>query len=73
MAKVARVAAHWDEQDPTNAGWYAMTYDADGRELQDSMKIWFPVPVDDFGSGDASELRAALAEAFPGAEIEVAS
>lgn len=67
---IIKVIAHWDDQDPQNEGWYAMSYDADG-ERDDSMKIYFPVNVDDFGPDEADELHDALAEAFPGAEIEV--
>lgn len=60
----------WDAQDPQNSGWYARVLDERGRETDDSMKVWFPVEVDEFGEDQADELDQALREAFPQAKIE---
>lgn len=74
---VERIEAHWDRQDPRNSGWYACAYTRDEEgELYastDSMKVWWPVDLDGYDRGATDEVRAALAEAFPGAEIEVHS
>lgn len=69
MSKIATVEYWWDNQDPSHAGWYARTRYEDGVEGDDSMKIWFPVEVDQFGEDDGDELAEALQEAFPDAEI----
>lgn len=60
----------WDSQDPQNAGWYVRVQDETGRTMDDSMKVWFPVDVEEFGEDQAEELAAALREAFPEAKIE---
>jgi hypothetical protein len=75
--QIVKVRAHWDNQDPNNEGWYAMAYargtDGDLYEYDDSMKVWFPIKVDDFSQEQSAELLAALSLAFDGAEIEVQS
>lgn len=58
----------WDDQDPQNAGWYAREMQ-DGEFRDDSMKVWFPVEVDEYDQDQSEDLAAALAEAFPDAEI----
>lgn len=68
---VVKVEAFWDAQDPENEGWYARTYRADGYEGDDSQKISFPVDLDGYARDDRDEVHAALAEAFPGVEVEV--
>ena len=65
---VARVTYRWDDQSGVEPGWYCQSYDAEGECLADSQKIWWPIEVDDYET--AEDLAAALAEAFPGAEIE---
>lgn len=66
---VTRVTYRWDDQPGVEAGWYAESWA--GREmLDDSQKVWFPVAVDGYDRDEAAELAEALAEAFPGAEIE---
>lgn len=66
---VASVRYYWDDQAGAKAGWYVMTYSADGQELDDSMKIWFPVDVDDFSQDEEGEMVEALKGQFPGLEI----
>lgn len=68
---ITRVTCRWDDQPGVNPGWYCESHDADGR-VDDSQKVWFPVSVDDYGHDEADDLRAALAEAFPAAEITFA-
>lgn len=60
----------WDDQDPQNAGWYVRVQDERGQTMDDSMKVWFPIEVDEFGQGQAEDLAQALREAFPEAKIE---
>lgn len=60
---------YWDTTDPANAGWYAMERSADGEIIDDSMKVWFPVDVDEFGESDGQQLKEALIEAFPDHEV----
>lgn len=69
--EIVRVRAYWDAQDSTNAGWYAAAFLADRSEAMDSMKIWWPVDLDEFGEDDDEGVCSALTEAFPGAEIEM--
>lgn len=66
---ITRVTYRWDDQAGVEPGWYAMSYDADGRERDDSQKVWFPVSVDLYERDEAGLLEAALQEAFPGADI----
>ena len=67
--KIAKVEYWWDDQDSSNAGWYARTRDENGDERDDSMKVWFPVEVDEYDEDQGDELAEALQEAFPDAEI----
>lgn len=60
----------WDSQDPQNTGWYVRVQDERGQTMDDSMKVWFPVEVEEFSEDQAEELAAALREAFPEAKIE---
>ncbi len=60
----------WDSQDPSNAGWYARVLDESGREIDDSMKRWFPVDVEQFSEYQSAELAESLGEAFPESIIE---
>jgi hypothetical protein len=66
---VRTVEYWWDNQDPSNAGWYARTRDASGQECDDSMKVWFPVEVDEYDETQGDDLAEALREAFPGAQV----
>jgi len=66
-----KVKAWWDDQDPACAGWYAESLDAEGRLIDDSMKVWLGVDLDRFRRDQADEVRRALAAAFPRAEIDV--
>jgi hypothetical protein len=69
--QITRVTCRWDDQPGVEPGWYCESWA--GRDMMDdSQKVWFPVAVDDYGDDQADELRAALAAAFPGAEIEIA-
>jgi uncharacterized protein (TIGR02996 family) len=67
---ITRVTCRWDDQPGVEPAWYCESWAAD-RMVDDSQKVWFPVAVDDYGRGDADDLSAALAEAFPGAEIVI--
>lgn len=60
---------YWDEQFGVKPGWYVELRDAEGTVEDDSMKVWFPVDVDEFTEDQETELVAALREAFPDAEI----
>lgn len=62
----------WDDQDPSNEGWYVEAKDSEGEFLDDSMKIWFPVDVEDFSDSQEAELIAALKGEFPDATVEAA-
>lgn len=68
-ADITRVTYRWDAPHGVEPGWYAESW-ADTEMIDDSQKVWFPVPVDDYGRDEADDLEAALREAFPGAEIE---
>jgi hypothetical protein len=66
--EITRVTVRWDDQDPHNEGWYCESFA--GQELiDDSQKIWFGVDTDNFGITSLAELRKALQEVFPNAEI----
>ncbi len=66
--EITRVTYRWDDQAGVEPGWYCESYAGDER-VDDSQKVWFPVAVEDYGRDEADGLTAALAEAFPGAEI----
>jgi hypothetical protein len=68
MAKVVRVDCHWDTDGDTE-GWYCQALRADGTCVEDSMKMWFPVDVDDFNEHQGDKLARALKRAYRGAEI----
>lgn len=68
MSRNVKLVGHWDDNDPTNAGWYIEVIDdATGDVVDDSMKVWFGVDVDSFGRHDADALRRALECEYPGA------
>lgn len=67
--EITRVTIRWDDQPGVEAGWYCQSFEGDSFR-DDSQKVWFPVTVDDYGRDEASDLEAALREAFPHAEIE---
>ena len=71
MEKVVKVTVWWDESNPDSEGWFAECRDSDGIIRLDSMKIWFPLDLDEFPRDDTAEMWAALAAEFPGAEIDV--
>lgn len=58
----------WDDQFGVTPGWYCECR-VDDRIVSDSVKIDFPLNVDDFGRDDESDLREALAAAFPNASL----
>lgn len=68
---VATLRYWWDTQDPNSKGWYVEAKDSDGEFLDDSMKIWFPVDVDDFDENSEAALIEALMAEFPNAVVEV--
>lgn len=68
-----RISLGWDSQDRNNEGWHCevQTRDEDGRWAysDDSLKIWFPVDLDNYEVHQRAEVEAALLKAFPGAQI----
>ena len=64
------IRMYWDDQDRDNAGWYVMIMDGNRDFVDDSIKIWFPVNVNEFGPDDEAALKDALMEAYPDAEFE---
>ena len=69
---VATLRYYWDDQPGATAGWYVEAKDSDGEFLDDSMKVWFPVDVDDFSRDEESDLVAALKAEFPDTTVEAA-
>lgn len=67
-AEITRVTYRWDDQPGVEPGWYCESWDGDTM-IDDSQKVWFPVPVDDFSADDRAGLVAALREAFPAAKV----
>ncbi|MBA2883070.1 hypothetical protein HNR65_003427 [Desulfosalsimonas propionicica] len=63
------IYCHWDTQGDT-VGWYCEVTE-NGMTVDDSMKAWFPVNVDDFTADQADALEKALVENFPGHEITI--
>jgi hypothetical protein len=67
-----RILLCWDEQSSED-GWFAAVErrDQDGNWYHhaDSQKAWFPVDVYAFAQNAEEQLKAALLEAFPGAEF----
>ncbi len=53
----------------TCGDWYCEVSSNSGRYLNDSQKIDFPFNTEDFGRDESAELKAALREAFPSAEV----
>lgn len=66
--EITRITCRWDDQAGVEAGWYCESW-AGETMIDDSQKVWFPVAVDGYTRDQADELRAAMADAFPGAEI----
>jgi len=66
----SHVLAHWDPV-PQNPGWYVEVWDQEGRYETDSMKIWFPLDVDEFMRADSLELSEALQRCYPCYYVEV--
>lgn len=63
---------YWDDQPgvTSGSGWYCeVREDSEGdlRTVTDSMKVGFPVDLDEFSRDQEEEARAALLEEFPGA------
>jgi hypothetical protein len=69
---VAALRYWWDDQDPGNKGWYVEAKDSEGEFLDDSMKVWFPVDVEDFSEDEETKMVEALKAEFPNAAIEAA-
>jgi hypothetical protein len=59
----------WWDNTPGNPGWYIQELDEQGQVLDDSMKVWFPIPADEFQRDEGKALIEALAKAFPEHEI----
>lgn len=57
----------WDTADPRNPGWFVEYVGSGSGEhvVEDSMKVWFPVDVDQFGKHQEEDLLYALRSAFP--------
>lgn len=64
-----RINVWWCTNDPSNPGWYGEVRNEEGQVIDDTMKIWFPVDVDQFGRQESQKLTDALCEAFPDHEI----
>lgn len=68
-----RIRLYWDEQDGAEPGWYAevQTCAEDGRwdVSDDSLKVGFPVDLDQYSRNDRSGVVSALRKAYPAAEI----
>lgn len=58
----------WDDRDE-NEGWYVEA-EKDGEYVDDSMKIWFLVNVDEFAKHQGDALEKALKSAYPGAAVD---
>lgn len=67
---MSKVQYWWDTQDSSNEGWYVRVLDHMDRITDDSVKIWFPVDLSEFGEDDGDALSIALHDAFDGARIE---
>lgn len=71
--RTRRIRLYWDNQAGVEPGWYAEVLgryeEGDHWEhLTDSMKVGFPVDLDEYTEEQEDEVRAALLEEFPGAE-----
>ena len=64
------VKVNWDETDPQNPGWYAEVLEG-GELITDSVKMDFPVDLDEFPRDDTAEMWAVLKAEFPGHEIVI--
>jgi hypothetical protein len=67
------VRAHWDDQQGVEPGWYVQVFDEDpetgaGYVVTDSVKVTFPVEVENFDRSEADDLAAALAEHYTGTD-----
>jgi hypothetical protein len=52
----------YDTTDPSNPGWYAEYYNAEGDVIDDSVKIWHPdMPTDPEAREEAEEIAAEYA------------
>ena len=70
MKRVAILRVRWDETDAANTGWYCEAVGEDGELREDSLKLWFPVRVDDYSRDEEAALIDALRKAYPDAQIE---
>jgi hypothetical protein len=68
--EITKVTCRWDDQPGVQPGWYCETWIGDTL-VDDSQKVWFPVNVDDYGRDETAELKSALREGFPEAEIVI--
>ncbi|MEY2633399.1 MAG: hypothetical protein RIR00_2053 [Pseudomonadota bacterium] len=73
-AGAQKVKAFWDDQKDANPpGWVFETYDDEDNLTGTSINImWNGPDADDFTFDQVEEVRAALAAAFPGFDLEVA-
>lgn len=69
---IATVTYRWDDQPGVTPGWYCESRDENGRTVDDSQKIWWPIDVDQFGEDERAELAQALRDAFPDAVVRAA-
>lgn len=63
--------AHWSVSDPKNPGWYIEETDENNRYLSDSMKIWFPIDVDQYGEEEGDELLDEMRKVFPNHNLKI--
>lgn len=59
----------WDERGPSTSGWYYEVV-TDGIVVDDSVKVWAEVDVEDYGLNDLDELVKALESKYPCHEVE---
>ena len=62
---VTKVTIRWDRD-----GYYCETWNLN-IFCDDSQKVWFPVPVEDYKKHQLRELKIALGSVFPNADLVV--
>lgn len=72
MNEFPQIRAYWFQQEnETPAGWYAQELNLNGEVVTDSLKVSFPVDVDEFKITEGQALAQALGDAYPEHEIYV--
>lgn len=64
-----RINVWWCTNDPNNTGWYGEVRNEQGDVIDDTMKVWFLVDVDQYGRQEGYALQEALEQAYPGYQI----